>query len=126
MPRPVGRPKSGTLKDYYVAASVWRKKYREEWHDKVLVIMGSRCCQCGYNADKRALQVDHIDGGGCRESAKTGLPYWKKVLESVDKNEGKYQLLCANCNFIKRYTHDELGGIKRKIKDKSLLSSDVK
>ena len=30
-----------------------------------------------------------------------------RVLRSVAENEGRYQLLCANCNWIKRYEKKE-------------------
>jgi len=69
---------------------------KEQIYDK----HGHGCCRCGY-ADKRALQIDHIFGGGTKERAvvKSTVTYLKKVL--ADKT-GLYQILCANCNWIKR------------------------
>ena len=29
---------------------------------------------------------------------------YRKVVESAEKRKGKYQLLCANCNWMKRVT----------------------
>jgi len=43
--------------------------------------------------------------------------HYKLVLQSVQNKENKYQLLCANCNWIKRYEDKdkrELGGVPRK------------
>lgn len=32
----------------------------------------------------------------------------KIVLNSLKNKENKFQLLCANCNWIKRFTNDEI------------------
>lgn len=73
----------------------------------LIEFMGGACVQCGFS-DFRALQIDHINGGGRNDRRLYGTRYWKIVKESIIKGEKKYQLLCANCNFIKRYTHNEL------------------
>src|SRR3990167_1976631 len=74
----------------------------------LIKLMGGKCCKCGFS-DIRALQIDHVNSDGYLERA-----YWKKIggysseyyLNNVEKsfnnNEGIYQLLCANCNWIKR------------------------
>lgn len=72
--------------------------------------MGNKCIKCGY-LDWRALQVDHINGGGSKDRKEQGTGFWEKVIKSYKSGEGKYQLLCANCNFIKRYENNE---VKRK------------
>lgn len=64
--------------------------------------------RCGF-ADVRALQIDHVLGGGVRE-IRSGIgyhTYYLRVIESVALREGKYQLLCANCNWIKRAEQGE-------------------
>jgi hypothetical protein len=59
-------------------------------------------------ADHRILQFDHIKGGGNQEALLSinGGPkrsrYYRRVIESNRSGEGKYQLLCANCNWMKR------------------------
>jgi hypothetical protein len=63
---------------------------------------GSRGC-----TDRRCLQIDHINGDGTKDRKlhKTNLyQYYKTILEDVT---GRFQLLCANCNWIKRYTNKE-------------------
>ncbi len=68
---------------------------------------GRKCNRCGFN-DTRALQIDHVNGGGKNERKEFKCKmhaYYKKVLD--DKN-GEYQLLCANCNWIKRFTSNEI------------------
>ena len=69
---------------------------KQQIYDK----LGNSCCRCGFS-DKRALQIDHVNGGGNQEHSeiKNHLKFLKKVLEDAD---GNYQILCANCNWIKR------------------------
>ena len=74
-------------------------------------LLGGKCAGCGFT-DWRALQVDHVDGGGGFELRKSGNKRWYygKVLKSLYANEGVYQLLCANCNWIKRHENGEGAG----------------
>jgi hypothetical protein len=70
---------------------------------KVLQAMGGKCVHCGFS-DWRALQIDHVNGGGRAEKLKIGSTrYYKHVLAHPDD----YQLLCANCNWIKKHENDE-------------------
>lgn len=89
-----------------------KKAYNRAYHKAqskvlrvaVLVLLGNRCVQCGFS-DSRALQVDHIRGGGGKERAKLfsrGI-YWR-----ILRGARGYQLLCANCNWIKRSMRNEL------------------
>ena len=65
---------------------------------------GNKCAKCGFG-DWRALQFDHINGGGKKDQkimcSQTLMR--KDILE----NPNKYQVLCANCNWIKRYENKE-------------------
>jgi hypothetical protein len=64
---------------------------------------GSRGC-----TDHRCLQVDHVEGGGNAERKMKRSwdqrALYKRVIED---EEGRYQLLCSNCNWIKRHEHGE-------------------
>ena len=76
---------------------------------KIHTLLGSVCVRCGFS-DIRALQIDHINGGGYieRKSYPTNpKKYYSDILLSIKKEEGKYQLLCANCNWIKRFENNE-------------------
>ena len=73
----------------------------------VITKMGGECVRCGFS-DYRALQIDHINGGGVREIREKGQYHSSK--EILKGNTDKYQLLCANCNWIKRYENKEVGG----------------
>jgi len=81
---------------------------RKELKDEILKKLGEKCIQCGFD-DKRALQIDHINGDGHeeRDLQKSTNTYYRHVIRSIENNEGKYQLLCANCNWIKRIEHNE-------------------
>lgn len=58
--------------------------------------------------DQRCLQIDHVNGDGHKERKKFKncgrYGFYLKVLKD---RKGNYQLLCANCNWIKRYINKE-------------------
>ncbi len=74
----------------------------------VIVALGGKCVSCGF-ADERALQIDHIHGGGTKERQNRDFvgSFNIHVLKSFLNGENKYQLLCANCNWIKRFENNE-------------------
>jgi len=78
-----------------------RRRY-SQLHVAVLMFLGVKC-HCGFN-DMRALQIDHIHGGGRREMAMRG-PIAR--LQKVLKQPQDYQVLCANCNWIKKSERGE-------------------
>jgi len=56
-----------------------------------------------------ALQLDHINGGGYKEHQRLGVSGGDGFYRWLIKNnypEG-YQVLCANCNWIKRFKDSE-------------------
>ena len=86
---------------------VYLAELRHKWRVKTLETLGGKCVRCGFD-DVRALQIDHIKAGGAREiGGLSSIAYFKKVIASHLRHEGKYQLLCANCNWIKRYENNE-------------------
>lgn len=87
-----------------------QRKYHQKNREKLFDLLGNKCVKCGFS-DKRALQIDHINGGGRGERIRYNTKdFHKVVLKSLKKRENKYQLLCANCNWIKRYEKREWGG----------------
>ena len=89
-------------------------KYNHSLRQKVVDCLGGKCIKCGFN-DIRALQIDHINGGGYQEMKNLSAKQrYKLVLQSTQNKEKKYQLLCANCNWIKRFEDKEVIGSPRK------------
>lgn len=73
------------------------------YHTRAVQYLGGKCVHCGFE-DERALQIDHINGGGRAEARSIGVfGIYKKVLSGAPG----YQVLCANCNVIKRVTNNE-------------------
>lgn len=84
----------------------WRDKQRENRlasRVRLLMLLGGRCERCGFN-DLRALQVDHVKGNGRKEDSQR---HAHRMLKRVFERPEAYQLLCSNCNWIKRYENDE-------------------
>ncbi len=72
-----------------------------------LEVLGGKCSHCPVT-DWRCLQIDHVGGGGNKDRKKTStMDFYRRVLLSVLRGEKKYQLLCANCNWIKRHEEQE-------------------
>lgn len=70
---------------------------------KLIKDFGGICVKCNFD-DPRALQFDHKNGGGNAEFRLLGS---SKYYKKISKEPQKYQLLCANCNAIKRITNKE-------------------
>lgn len=69
-----------------------------------MAFFGNVCVRCGFS-DQRALHLDHIKGGGNEERVlgKHGLhDKWKMTRDTPEEARATFQLLCANCNNIKR------------------------
>lgn len=96
----------------------WRRQLRRD----VLERLGGRCAStdCAWVnkdgshgcTDWRCLQIDHVFGGGAKErktyvGSKGQTWFYRKVMKD---ETGSYQLLCANCNWIKKYVNDESSG----------------
>ncbi len=66
------------------------------------------CCKsCGFN-DERALSIDHIDGRGAAHRKQLNGVNLCKWLVKEGYPEG-YQILCMNCQFIKRHEQARYG-----------------
>jgi hypothetical protein len=114
------REKPGNRERANARTAAWGAANREKRTDQAkarnratrlrcIAFMGGECIRCGFS-DPRALQIDHIEGGGMKEwAAIGGLGIVKRVLAGAPG----YQLLCANCNWIKRHENDEVPGYHR-------------
>jgi len=101
-------------KDYHIKhrKEIYKQKQRRinECKDKIMYLLGNKCANpnCPIlpeKLDKRALQIDHIHGGGNKEkknfSGREG--YYGYILKQIKSGSKDYQLLCAYCNWIKRF-----------------------
>ena len=87
-------------KDYQRRNREWAHK----WRMLALKMLGGVCVHCGYN-DWRALEIDHIEGNGAQERKEIrSHKLHKLIANGLTKG---YQILCANCNQIKK--RQELG-----------------
>lgn len=97
-------------KKYYLKHREKRKVSSKVYFDRIRVavlnVLGGECIKCGFT-DPRALQVDHINGSGHKDRKAIKGVFYTTVIQSVLNKEVKYQLLCANCNWIKRYENKE-------------------
>lgn len=87
---------------------LYRRDYERRIRQRLINLLGGKCKKCGFS-DKRALQVDHINAGGSQERKQRNYVgnFHNHVRNSILNNENKYQLLCANCNWIKRFENNE-------------------
>ena len=96
----------------------WRKKHPDQHRKnvakyncnlrrRVLTHFGGKCSKCGID-EWRVLQIDHVNGGGNshrRDWRCRGAPFYIQLLQL--KDHSSYQILCANCNQLKRYENYE-------------------
>lgn len=68
---------------------------------KVLEAYGCKCNYCGYDKPL-ALEVDHIFNDGRQERKEKKIKDFYRFLIQNNYPKDRYQLLCANCNYIKQ------------------------
>jgi hypothetical protein len=84
--------------------------YNQKVRGAVIAFFGAKCMRCGFS-DPRAFQIDHIHGDGYKDRGKMGYTFARKLFGLIqtdpDQARANYQLLCANCNQIKRVENGE-------------------
>jgi hypothetical protein len=75
---------------------------------EIIDLLGGKCSRCGFD-DYRALQIDHVEGGGRKEIESLKSSYLFHVIKEIKAGSKKYQCLCANCNWIKKWENKEVG-----------------
>lgn len=86
--------------------SIRLKQHRKEALESIGQL---KCLKCGID-DYRVLVIDHINGGGNME--RKALNSVVKFYKLVKKEPNRYQILCHNCNYLKRIDNNEHGNIK--------------
>ena len=99
--------------------SIWKAKVRKgnsynarydrQCRIEAIKLYGGKCARCGF-ADWRALQFDHTAGNGNQHRqtvahGKGGGEYYLEIIRAHESSQ--FQILCANCNVIKRYENSE-------------------
>ncbi len=91
------------------------KKDRERhfnYKSKIYALLGgAKCKYCGYDKDPRALQLDHINGDGSIDRKRfhsSAVRYWMEYKDNLEELKKKFQVLCANCNAIKKFENNEV------------------
>jgi hypothetical protein len=106
----------------------WHIRHRKEWNinqrrfslirrrrirAEIIQLLGGQCMNIYGLHDKpftdvRCLQIDHVHGNGCKaKGSKSAETYMKRILNEIKTGSKDYQLLCANCNWIKRSENHE-------------------
>jgi hypothetical protein len=82
-------------------------RYYIKTKDALFEILGKNCVRCGFS-DTRALQIDHINGRGLQDGRTLGYPnLYVYYTARPDIAKKTLQVLCANCNWIKRTENRE-------------------
>lgn len=81
----------------------WRRGLKEKIFDK----HGRVCKHCGVK-DIRVLQIDHVNGDGYKERTASKNNWGEYLIHILKDETNSYQILCANCNWIKRIENGEL------------------
>lgn len=107
-PKLMKQYKDKSYQKYKEERHKYDKYYRMKLRMKILKLLGEQCVKCGFS-DWRALQVDHIHGKGAKERKqfKSSKSYYEFLINKIENGSKDYQLLCANCNWIKRYDKKE-------------------
>lgn len=104
-----------------------RRQYETNWHEerayqkekmsrvkaRLFDILGRKCSnpKClvlGGCTDVRCLQFDHINGGGTKEIREMGnSQMYRYYADHPEEAKKRIQILCANCNWIKRHENKE-------------------
>ena len=88
-----------------------QKKYKQKVRAKTIELLGGKCsnpnCLVPNGCtDIRCLQIDHVKGGG-NKALKSSYKEYKKIYMAIRSGSKDYQLLCANCNWIKFHENKE-------------------
>lgn len=88
-----------------IRRAVNMRSLRLRWKYALFTLLGNRCIGCDFS-DSRALRIDHIKGKGYLDKRGRGLNFYR-ILVLSETARKEVQLLCANCNWIKRHENKE-------------------
>ena len=104
--------KARNEKDWREARRASVRKHREKVKALIYQLLGGpKCVRCGFD-DERALQIDHIHGAGTRGRNERGVH--REYADILRWGREKFQVLCANCNWIKRKEDGEQANLDKR------------
>lgn len=68
--------------------------------EEVINAYGGMCSHCG-ETDDFVLEIDHVFNDGSKHRKETGLHSLNRWLKKHGFPQGRFQLLCGNCNIAK-------------------------
>jgi hypothetical protein len=74
--------------------------YRKRQKQKCYEILGAKCIGCGHS-DPDTLVIDHVYNDGQEERKQISIIKLRNCIISSNNADGRYQLLCFNCNLKK-------------------------
>ena len=84
------------------------RRYRQAIKQRAFEVLGQECLRCGFDADLRALEFDHVANDGKKHRKEVGVG-GALMLAWIVKHPAealqRVQVLCANCNTIKEAVH---------------------
>jgi len=106
-----------THPDFYQWLLEDSKRRMRDIRKNLVISLGHRCAckepdcwhigQCVIE-DYRILQIDHVDSGGTKEiELKGNRVMYLYYLKHPEEAKQKLQILCANCNWMKRHRNKE-------------------
>lgn len=79
------------------AYNLRRRQENESYREQVLSHYGKKCACCG-DTHLDFLQIDHVNGGGCKHRRQIGSLMRWLVRQGFPDD---FRTLCANCNFAR-------------------------
>lgn len=86
-----------------------RTRCERNRRDRVLTLYGGKCAICGHD-NRNHLQLDHINGDGCREREELGSTKQVYTRALAAYRPDRYRILCAHCNIDERIRLGHQGG----------------
>lgn len=85
----------------YIEMKTYNSHYmvqkRIEQKNKIIQLLGGKCCKCNYDKSNRALHPHHLENKNFGIGGNGSYKTWDLILNEIKKCE----LLCSNCHRIK-------------------------